>query len=374
MKWTATGCGSYRKVRPGVYEVTWRPSGHKGPKCRRRVNWMPTAIRAFLLRQAVRKQTLAVGEIPDREWAEAIDAYEKHLVATDTGEAYRTTMRRILEDLEDAGTPLSKFTPDLASSAFQTRATELRKNGYEGWGRTTNKELAMASGFFRFCVRILRCLPGNPIEAVPQFPERKLTKRNLTPSEYAAVWRTSESSVQDFMNFQLLTGCRISELVKMRWRDVDTKAGIWTMKDRKGGDDLRMPLDAMLLEILIRQPRLKDGFCWHRWVPPSFTPATVPGHGFVEGKRIAKEWWNNVLSARCEAVDVPAFTSHDLRRAAACWARDLKGVATSEIQSLLGHSTVQTTEIYAKGGDSGAKRVQSALVEVLQKALQVKQA
>jgi integrase len=276
----------------------------------------------------------------------------------------------ILHEMQAAGAPLAHYTTAHATEWAGARAMALQAQKRPGWGRTVNKELNMASGFFRFALRVLRCIQYNPVSAVPRFPERRKARRDLTPAEYAAVWRISEQSIRDLMDWQLLTGCRVGEVAAMRWADVDRSGAVWTIPDRKAGDSLNVPLCPDLLAILLRQPRVDppDGLVWHRWEPA--VDVDGHGHGFVAGLPIRREWWNTALKARCARAVPPIrrFTSHDLRRAASRWARNIAGLPTSDIQALLGHSTIKTTELYAVADSAGSKRVQQALTGILQNA------
>jgi integrase len=340
---------------------------------RRRVAWPLAEVREFLAEQAANRSRADLGRPSAGRWKSAREAYAQHLAAKQCTTDYTAQVATILAELETQGAPLAGYTTAHGSAWATSRALELQRRKRPGWGRTVNKELAMASGFFRFCLLVLRVIRYNPITAVPRFPERRAARRDLTPADYAAVWRISEQSVRDLMDWQLLTGCRIGEAVAMRWADVDRAGGRWVIPDRKAGDTLTLPLCPDLLAILLRQPRVvpDDGLVWHRWASPDLrVGVTIRGHGFQPGAPIFRDWWNHVLTARCAACRPPVrrFTSHDLRRAASRWARNLAGLPTSDIQALLGHSTVQTTEIYATSDTCGAERVQSALAGILQTA------
>jgi len=88
------------------------------------------------------------------------------------------------------------------------------------------------------------------------------------------------------------------------------------------------------------------------------------------GAAVEKRWLEDVLSQRWQIAGlVPEFTPHDLRHANGMWAR-AAGVSPWLVQQQLGHSSVVTTEIYAKGNFDGSKVVQLTVLSIRDKALQ----
>jgi integrase len=363
--WRPTGHGSYRLVAPGRYELTWRPAGHSGPQLRRRVDWSLADVRRFLTAQAINRQRLAAGLAPRLDWREALDQYRRHLQSRDCSRAYVADLAAVVQALQLAvKVDLCRLQPAHLESWRQARVAALRARRRPGWARTANKETVMLSGFLRYCVRVLRCLERNPADPLQSLAHQPKAARDLEPHEYAQVWHAAEPPLRDLLDFLLLTGCRFGEAQKMRRQDL--QGDVWVMPDRKAGDELHLPLAPAVLEVLARQSLHPDGRVWHRHQGRSRGPQGVP---FLAGAPITPEWFNPLVAARCEAVRVRPFTAHALRHAAGRWLRRA-GVQLDQIQVLLGHSSVTTTEIYAKSEPGVAKRVQEVLCGVRDTAIQ----
>lgn len=359
------GCGSYELVRKGVYEVRWRENGKA---FKRLLEKTPDEIKEFLQTRKgeMRDQKLGLTTAPS--WDFALERFEEHQRAKGAQEVYIKDALTVLQGLREQQEDLGLFTPMHAQRHFDQRKAE----GVSG--RTVNREIREAYTFFRFCVRTLRAMNFNPLDGIDRYSFEEPVDRDLDKDEYRAVRAVSEPSVQDLMDFQLLTGVRISELQKMTWEQVDFKQRTWTILKRKNKRPIVHHLSDSLIAILMRQrrPNLDGNQVWRRWVQPIKNPKTAGPRKFVAGVAIRKEWYDNVLKNRCEIAGVKKFTSHALRHAAGDWARKA-GAIVGDIQMLLGHSSIQTTEkVYAKGGRVERERAAQVLEAVWQNAISVK--
>ncbi len=100
----------------------------------------------------------------------------------------------------------------------------------------------------------LRPQGSNPCRYVKRFRERK-RERFLSDAEYrrlGAVLREAESTGTESatavaaIRLLMLTGCRLSEIMNLRWEDVSLQAGELRLRDRKTGDySLPMPVGSV---------------------------------------------------------------------------------------------------------------------------------
>ena len=199
-------------------------------------------------------------------------------------------------------------------------------------------------------------LARNPTRAVIRNPRRPRT-RFLSLAEvdrlHAALnahrGRGSGRQQADILRLLLLTGCRKSEIVRLRWAEVDGDLAL--LADSKTGPRpvfLSVPAQA----ILDRQPRSESP-----WVFPSPKDPSEP-------RSLELSLWRKV---RREA-GIEDVRLHDLRHTFASHAVML-GTPLPVLSRLLGHAATRMTLRYAHVGDreteAAAERVGSALHEAL---------
>ena len=83
--------------------------------------------------------------------------------------------------------------------------------------------------------------------------------RILTPEQLTALLEAIEQdpNVQaaNFMKMVLFTGMRRGELFKLQWQDIDFDRGFIHIRDPKGGQDQKIPLNAATRDLLLNHPR-----------------------------------------------------------------------------------------------------------------------
>ena len=179
----------------------------------------------------------------------------------------------------------------------------------------------------------------NPCRSVEKYPERS-RERFLTDAEFARLGRVLDETVESgavsplaaaAIRLLMLTGCRKSEILTLRWWDVDLEGGEIHLLDGKTGPRaVQLPPTAVgLLEAL---PRRKD------------SPWVFPGNdrdGRFSGGGLDHAW--RTVRDRAGLEDV---RMHDLRHSFASRALAL-GETLPVIGKLLGHSDIETTARYA---------------------------
>ena len=97
----------------------------------------------------------------------------------------------------------------------------------------------------------------NPCKAVRHYREQ-CRERFLTPEEYRSVGAALREAEADgsmwppaiaAIRLLMLTGCRKSEILTLRWDDVDRTAGEFRLRDSKRGPRM-VPLTAPALKVL----------------------------------------------------------------------------------------------------------------------------
>ena len=200
-------------------------------------------------------------------------------------------------------------------------------------------------------------LQVNPARGVKPNHRPKLT-RFLSREELRRLHReldrcagTQPSRVQqaDIIRLLLLTGCRKSEIVTMRWQDVD--GDTLNLADSKAGPR-RVFLNAPARAILVRQPRSGSAYV--------FPSPLDPGRPMSSDLPL---WYRTRKEAGIEDVRL-----HDLRHSFASHAV-LQGIPLPVISRLLGHKRPSMTMRYAHVGDreteAAAERIGVAIARAL---------
>jgi integrase len=201
-----------------------------------------------------------------------------------------------------------------------------------------NRTLALLSKLFNLAEKWgLRPDGSNPCRHVEKYRERKI-ERFLSSEELArlgAALREAERtqielpSVIAAIRLLLLTGCRLSEILTLRWQDVDIDHQVLRLPESKTGKKV-VYLASPALEVFAKAERV-DG-------NPHVIVGKRPRAHLVN---LQKPWRRIRAMAGLRDVRI-----HDLRHSFASMAA-AGGLSLPLIGALLGHSQPQTTQRYA---------------------------
>jgi integrase len=160
-----------------------------------------------------------------------------------------------------------------------------------------------------------------------------------------------EETMRDVIVFLIDTGARVGELLKVR-SDSLTEKGPFTyveFRDRKAGDDLRIPLTARARDAI---KRLLDSSYWERRIRGSRDHAKRLNSG--------QNWITHHFTLVRNAAKLPDVTAHTLRHT--CASRLVqKGISIYKVQKFLGHADIRMTERYSHLAPSDLDDVARAL-------------
>lgn len=162
------------------------------------------------------------------------------------------------------------------------------------------------------------------------------------------IGRETLSGQRDYVMFFLMytTGIRVSEIIQIKGRDVSMNHPRHLLIHGKGGKKRHVPMIKQLGQVLTSYTSKTGAFLPHNLDRPLFT-----NHS---GNQFTRQGINHLLGkyanmARIQNPSlIPVDTSpHKLRHSTAMALVD-KGTELIVVRDLLGHASVQTTEIYAK--------------------------
>ncbi|KQT55041.1 integrase [Methylobacterium sp. Leaf456] len=265
------------------------------------------------------------------------------------GELSQPDVQRFVRDVQ------SGKTADVVKTGFRGKAV------VEGGPGTAARTVGLLGGILSFAIGE-GIITANPAAGVKKPADRKRTRR-LSPEEFAALGRamqeaenSSEERWQAVAGVRLLalTGCRLSEVVRLRWSEVDRAEPCLRLEDSKEGASVR-PVGGAAVAVLDGLPR--DA------ASPFVLPAARGSGSFAS--------LPDALERIVARVGLEGVTAHTLRHSFASVAGDL-GFSDSTIGAMLGHAGSTVTSRYVHHLDAvllaAADRVAEQIAITLDKS------
>lgn len=197
-----------------------------------------------------------------------------------------------------------------------------------------NKVLALQRAMFNRAEEIGFTGP-NPTAKIKKFPEEK-RDRFLHADElrkfFLSLMDEDNATVRDFFIMSLLTGARKSNVLAMRWAEIDFATGLWRISTTKSGQPVVIPLTGPAMQVLRLREAEANGSAW-----------VFPSHGATGHLVEPKKTWKRIID-RAGLEDV---RPHDLRRSLGSWMA-ITGAGLPIVGKMLGHTQQTTTQIYAR--------------------------
>jgi integrase len=217
---------------------------------------------------------------------------------------------------------------------------------------SVNRELELLSGILEQGLLVV-----NPCSRVKRFDEDNARNRYLSPEEEARLlpFLSGQSAhLRPIVLLAINTGMRKSELLSLRWPNVDFARSIIhimnSQRERtKGKRSRSVPMNGVAREVL---------FSLHaRQTAAGLTSEHVFGK-----PKTGKPYGDikRAFASACRKAKVEDFCFHDLRRTAATRLGDL-GANAYQIAAILGHADIKTSQIYTQATDEGLRRLMKAL-------------
>jgi integrase len=183
----------------------------------------------------------------------------------------------------------------------------------------------------------LRPTHSNPCRGVRPFPERK-RERFLNADELSRLGAALADethpelpSVITAVRLLALTGCRVGEILALKWDHVDLKAGLLRLADAKAGPR-NVTLGAPAISLLAELP--KDRSSYVVWGSKPDMPLTI---------WTLEDAWKRIR----EAAKLTDARLHDLRHTVGTYAGQA-GLNAFIVRDLLGHKTLAMTGRYVE--------------------------
>ena len=258
-------------------------------------------------------------------------------------------------------TDIERFMKDVADGkTAKVAKTKLRGKAVVRGGRgTATRTVGLLGGIFTFAVT-RAFLDENPVRGV----KRYVDKRNETYfslddlRQLGAILIDLEEEGTNptgiaCLRLLALTGARKSEIVRLRWDEVDAGTQSLRLKDSKTGAKI-IPLGRAALDLIASQPKIGGSI----WVFPSLkTGGETPFAGI-------EKIWKRVR----EKSGRSTIRIHDLRHSFAS-VGVTGGASLPVIGAILGHREVSTTQRYAHLADNPVRTATDAIATQIEQAL-----
>jgi len=280
------------------------------------------ALRARELENVEKARTLGYTPPSKDTFAEFVSRYLKHQNARLTDAAYERT-RGIVEDhLKPVfGTMQLSLIRRLDVQKFLT--ARLAEVSVE----TARKEFFVLSHMLSLALD-WELIPANVAQAVelPKVPAGRI--RYLQPTELQTVLAACPEWLRPIAGLLAFTGMRRSEVLGLRWLDIDRKGERILLPQTKNGDARIVWLNALACDVI---DSVKNGAApTDRVFSPEITPENV----------------SLAFLRTCRKTGIADFRLHDLRHTAASWLR-MSGADLQDVADLLRHRDLRMTRRYS---------------------------
>jgi integrase len=266
----------------------------------------------------------------------------EHAVSTFKNENYRLR-NVVIPAFRD------RLLADLTRADIEEFLTDLVTKGASP--ATRNRYVALLSVLFERA-RTFGHIEENPVRGIRRLREQERPVPSLSVEEQNALIDACPDRIRDVMLAALDTGCRMGELLRLEWQDVDLAQGILTVRKSKSGKTRTVPLTSRLRTRLTELRALR------------IVPMEGPDRVFA---RVATDWSGSearLFKRAAASVGHPSLRPHDLRHLAAV---NLvrAGVPLPDVGRWLGHSrnSLTVTMRYARHAPGNAAESALALLE-----------
>ena len=240
---------------------------------------------------------------------------------------YKKALQHFTHFLQSYGNP----SPKLSQISFQAIEEYKQKRINVVKPLTVNVELKVLKALYNFAIKS-RCARDNPVNKVAFYREVEKKPKFLSQREIEQLLQSSDGLYPIIYTF-LKTGLRKSELINLRWEDIDFQRKCITVESKekwytKTGNSREIPLGNGLLETLKNLPRTSEYV---------FVNTNGKKYGYHLTERVKR------LGTR---IGMNGLTLHTLRHTFISHLV-MSGVDLVTVKELAGHSDIKTTMRYA---------------------------
>jgi len=200
---------------------------------------------------------------------------------------------------------------------------------------TVNRYMATLSIALTKASREWGWMEENPMFKVSKKTEPRGRIRFLSDEERTALLDACEKASNPLIYLlvviALSTGARFSEIINLKWHNVDLKRKMFYFMDTKNGENRAVPISSKAYSLLQEHSKVRQ-------INSEYVFARPDGKKPLD----LRHQWEKVI----ENSKIKDFHFHDLRHTAASYLA-MNGATLVEISEILGHKTMQMVKRYS---------------------------
>ncbi len=198
-----------------------------------------------------------------------------------------------------------------------------------------NRVLAVVSSVYGRAIEwgLVENNPARGIRRNKEHSRDRFLQSDELPRFFTAVADEPNPTIRGYFLLSLLTGARRSNVLAMRWQDLNLAEGIWRIPETKNGTPQNVTLSPEAVAILTERKAAAGTDAVY----------VFPSHGKSGHLMEPKKGWKRIL----ERAGLDDLRIHDLRRTLGSW-QAKTGASLAIIGKSLNHKSTQTTAIYAR--------------------------
>lgn len=250
--------------------------------------------------------------------------------------AERDTIRQLSYFRDSLGSyALGYLTPEILINERKRLIQKPTPNGKSRNPATINRYFATLSGAFTYACKNLRWIDDNPCTNLLKLPTKPKQRRVLNQDEEQRLLLACKVSTSPYLYpivlIGITTGARKSEILGLKWDDIDFTNKIAHIRDSKNGRPRQVGLVDSVIDQLKSLTQSRDPK-----KPLVFASKTAFGRVDI------KKAWLTAL----QKTGIENFVFHGLRHHF-CTIGGQVGATSSQLRSQLGHTTAAMTDHYS---------------------------
>lgn len=243
---------------------------------------------------------------------------------------------------------LADITPDKIAECRDSLLNGTSGHDFKFAPATVVRYMAALSHAFTIAVREWQWIDDSPMRKVrkPSLPRGRV--RFLDDEERNRLLKACRESDNEHLLpivvLALSTGMRKSEILGLKWRDVDPQRQRLTIHKTKNKERKVVPLSGLALQLVKGQVRRID------------TELLFPARKRNDRPIDIRASWEQAL----KEAEISDFRFHDLRHSAASYLA-MNGASLAEIAEVLGHKTLQMVQRYAHLSEAHTRDVVASM-------------